>query len=250
MKKYFVVVALIATIATTHAQRMERGSYLTRTEPSVRGLLIQLRNNRAVMDRYMRHYAMTAQEVESYFATLHVAKLPEDRVVLMYAVPKSGEFRARVYKFRKGTLVFADAAGNPILKLSCGNPLTRGPMKPTEASSTYLTVPGKPIEDVQGEEVAPAPEEEMPEAAVVEPDVPAEIPEAAPAPTEGPIITPGTEPAPLDFGRVLPIIPIIGLIWTGLGEGPPPPPVPEPATVLALSTGVGLLVAKRRARRG
>ena len=78
------------------------------------------------MNRFMRHFGMTRNEVVTYFSGLKRSTVKESGPYLVYNTPETGEIRARVLYFEKGTPVWVDSDGNYILKVSCGNPMVRG----------------------------------------------------------------------------------------------------------------------------
>lgn len=232
----------------------ELNPYLRNPAPTIASLMSQVTSDRVVMDRYMRHFAMTREEVVTYFSTLRLARLNAEGVYTMYNVPQSGEVRKGVFNLKKGTKIWIDLVGRPVLKESCGNPLTLGPKrrtsKPGVASGGGAGTEG--LEEM-------APENESADAyAMVEPMMPGlpanfemEMPSALDMVGEAPnIVTrPGFD------GGWLAIPGILFGIRPGGNGGPPPPgpppggpppPVPEPGTVTALASGLAFLARRRR----
>jgi len=245
--------------------RTGRNSFLEKPVNSTQDLVRQAMSDSRVMDRYMRHFGMSKNELKRYLSNLKLKKLDQDNVYLMYNVPKSGELRARAYVLKKGTPVFADEYNLAVLKKSCGNPLTRGP-------KVVVSLP-----DVQELAVDEVPtlkvllEENIAENAVddgtlvlLDNQMPFEpgIGEAAEPlieimepmePTIGttpPELVPNVSPG-MPLPPILPFFALLPPILLGLPRdgGPNPPPVPEPATLVVLGGGAATLLARRKRKK-
>ncbi len=102
---------------------MPPGAYLASPAVSKTDLKNQLENNPELMKKYLRVFrGNTPREIRSYLGSLELIKLERDTPFNVYYWHKDGEgYRARMVK--KGTYVFVDGQGKPILVQVCGNPL-------------------------------------------------------------------------------------------------------------------------------
>jgi len=192
---------------------------------------------------------MTRNELVSYFNALTLVKVPKDMVFVVYNVPpKTGELRGKAMKMRKGTKIWVDSMGRAVLKESCGNPLTKGPVKATAIKLSSVSDKGAPVKEMSVEEPAV---EIVAEFIPAEPEVPSVVSEAVAViePTE-PFVTETTSNiviAPTPWWLALPVFAgAIAIIPKGGGN---PPPVPEPSSYLALALGTGALVIALRRKR-
>ncbi len=244
-----LLVALVALGAIAGAQgRMEPNSFLRKPAPNSSALMKQVATDKVVMDRYMRHFSMTETEVANYFSTLRLGSLPAEGVYSVYNVPKSGELRARYFRLRKGTKVWVDLKGEPVLKESCGNPMTKGPNRRHDEEVT-LHDADRPIRPSVAEE-----DQVFVKNTLLEPDIPMLLPDT-PVVAEPPPIVTTTGEAPNVFSsaprfpKILVLIPPI-LAGTIRPRRNSPPPVPEPASVLVLAVGAAGVIARGvRSRR-
>ncbi len=195
----------------------------------------------------MRHFAMNEVELIEFLSSLRLSRLTADGTYLVYNVPKNGELGAKSLHLKKGTLVFVDGAGTPVLLASCGNPMMRGPKKPFVANK----IPEGLVAAVTGDlepmptEIAVLPQEEL-LVSVVQPDVPEVVPVPPPPP---PPPTPPTQitttgRSDIPVAGVLGILPALFFVGGGGGN----PPIPEPATILILGIGAGAAICSRRKR--
>jgi len=243
-----VTVFLVAS-ATAFA-RTEQNSFLNRPSNNLPELLNQIKSDDKVSSRYMRHFGMTKGQVLDMVSKLKLDRLPSDGTFLVYNVPKWEEVRARALVFKKGTLVWADASGRPVLKASCGNPMVRG----TDLGQT-AAVPALKLDAVSNvRDLTPLTPPETTfmdyEADLLQPGTlqvnAADFPPALP----GIPALPG-----LGFPmQIFPIIGVLGILGGGGGSNGGPPTVPEPCSMLALGLGIAALAAHRRpkglSRRG
>lgn len=245
MKAVLVAGALLACVAGW--SRTETNSFLEAPAPSYGVLLKQVKTNKVVMDRYMRHFSMTREEVVNYFTTLRLSTLPKEGVYAVYNVPDSGVLRARFFRLRKGTKVWVDLANTPILKESCGNPMSRGPRRQVDNDVTVYDMESAMRTTVEeGDEVFIAHKP-------LEPIVPALDPVEPVVVTEVPDVTTASR-APMTIDRKDRIPPFLVLLPPLLIHLIPPrrnspPPVPEPGSLIALSVGVGGIIARRTRKR-
>ncbi len=231
--------------------QVEPNAFLNRHAYTKSELKSQVKADPAVADRYMRHFGKSKEEVGQMIDGLTLARLPEGGVFVVYNVPGWSELRAQTRYMRKGTLVWQDATGRPILKASCGNPLVRGTdigltgadktqtisgaQSMPSATASELGLPETNVVGIRGEALVPS----LPEVSA------AELVSVVPS-------APFVPAAPAAIGGLgLSWLAIPGIIGTFalLDQGNTPPPVPEPASLTVLAAGLGLLAARRAKRK-
>lgn len=270
MQARLPLVVISVALAASAISRTELNSFLNRPAATSSQLVRQLKTDRVVADRYMRHFAMSKSQLVDLFSHLSVRAIAKAAHFEVYNVPSNGVLRMRHLLFGKGTKIWVDALGKPILKVSCGNPLTKGPNSPVALSEDDSPVQSVPVEDFRPILVENAPiviEEQLPVAMAMEPPTPeivvTEVPIEEPptvGPTtigEAPVII---APAPTsNFFTILPsaIISILPIISGNSNNIPPPippgpPVVPEPGSWIAIVGGCAMLAITRRKilRRG
>jgi hypothetical protein len=268
--RIFVLVGISAS--SLAFGRPEHNAFLNTPISSVSSLVAEVRKDPQVLKRYERQFDMTEPALIRYFEGLHVQALTEDKRYLVFNVDDDYVIRRRMLHLTKGTLVFADSSNRPVLKCSCGNPMTAAPPAMGENDTALHSVPF-------GDTVPSTRDSSQPDAldALAEDDtvsLTGEEPtfgedtlvaetagdvgralEIAPAP-DAPLVGPGlASSAGQGIGGLgfLPLIGLLGLINTGHSTSPGPPVIfvtPEPATFLPILVGVvGLSVGRRRNRR-
>ncbi len=110
----FICVVAVALSASATAQT-EPNSFLMKPAPTHAALMQQIKSDEVVMNRFMRHFGMTREEVIEYFSGLKLSTIKESGPYLVYNTPETGEIRARVLYYKKGTKVWVDSTGNYIL---------------------------------------------------------------------------------------------------------------------------------------
>jgi hypothetical protein len=242
----------IGVFSAAFAQKMEPNSYFIRPARNHDSLMNQIRNERVVMDRYMRHFAMTRDEVIAYFRTLTLARLQQEAVYPVFNVPaESGVMTKRYLRLRRGTLVWVDLVGVPILKESCGNPLTLGPKRPAAKQKARAAGGLEGLAEIDVEDAEPEVAETW--QGTITPLTPGldayfvgpEYEGAGLAPTGAPSLMPSGFGG--DWGWLAGLLLLAGLDHASAGGVPPP--IPEPATVAALGIGLAWLARRRRAER-
>ncbi|MFI5387610.1 MAG: hypothetical protein ACHQ50_15995 [Fimbriimonadales bacterium] len=228
-----LVLASVAVSGALAQSNLPRNSYLDKRVNGVAELVRQVQSDPIVMDRYRRHFAMTSDEVESYFSSLRVGVLNKDGVYTVYGVPHtSGDFHAHLRLLKKGEPVFMESDGTPVLMLVCGNPLILGPKKPVTPNRVMTrTGPTEGMREITAD-VAPMPSAGMP---------------APETPVVGAPVQP-LYPAPSSNQNVLPLL--LGLAGSiGFSHGHGPPPVPEPVSIVVLAGGIAAIAARRRMKK-
>lgn len=231
-----VGLTLVAAMVVTSAMAMPRNSYLVRPAKTHNELMQQVRTEPVVMDRFMRHFAMTRQEVLDYLGALRMGRLERTAVYQVYGVPKNGVLHATPQLLKRGTLVWEDASGQPILLEICGNPFTLGPKRVT--MNDMVAVTPQATEGLVAMSTMPT----TPVASA-----PMEIAMQPATPTQPVVIEPSVEPVPTsrrnDFAWLLAVPVAAGLALQDSGGEEP---VPEPATMTAMAIGAGVMALKRR----
>lgn len=238
MAKIATMIAATMLVALASA-RTEPNSFLNKPVETHAALMKQISSDPQVMNRFMRHFGMTRDEVINYFNTLKLDTLKSDGVYLVYNVPESEEIRARAIFYKKGTKVWVDQQGTLVLKASCGNPMIRG----TDSSSVTVE---SPIEAAVAPVTATA---VVPEGVGIDPvaqSLPMDVESSALAfPAAAPAdITQFTRSSGAVFNPafLLPLAAVPFIITTD----DPPDSVPEPMTMVALAAGAGFIARKRR----
>jgi hypothetical protein len=247
--------ALIVAISPAYA-RTQRNSFLNKPVSDAQQLVTQIEKDPEVRSRFSRHFAMNVAELKRYFGALRVARLAKDGAYAVYNVPDSGELRVKQRFLKKGTAVFVDRTGTPILLVVCGNPLTTGPNNPVafDFKVQDLVMPGpSELQSLTAELLPATPEQTL--LVLARPDVPtfAEI-----VPTNPPLVTPPVNPPTVvttggEAGAVVVSPPAIGalpilFLVGGGGGGQRATPIPEPASWLALAGGAAAFAAISRRR--
>lgn len=264
MNRYRLFVLFILALATSYAWAWNQiNPYLRGPANTHEALMRAIKTDPIVMDRYMRHFTMTREEVILYFSTLRWARLERGGPHMVYNVPAStGQLRVRTLNLPQGEPVWVDRWGNPVLQVVCGNPMTRGPKRPetpNKVTGRTTTIVEEELKEIPNE--VGASREVVAAVPPIEPELPiiAAVPEVnvieMPS-TYGPdVITEVVRRGGGGFSWLaLPGAAAIFFIGGdgggGGGGGVPPgdPPVPEPATMAALLTGAGFYLARRRRR--
>lgn len=248
-----LAIAALAVVAsaveTKKRPQMEHNAFLRKPVFTTKQLTSQVKADPTVLRRYEKHFQTGEKGLVEYMDGLHLQPLKETKRYLVYNVDGQLHIGKKLLTMRRGTLVFADKTGKPIMKRSCGNPMVSYIPPRGETSNDFA--PPKPI----ALEAPPEPETftasvEPPIAFVDTGVVPTAGVDAPPSPTP---LTPA-QPLPLAGGGFAPFWPIFGLPLIpaligggGGGGGTPPDAVPEPAGMVAiLAGGAGFFVRRRR----
>lgn len=253
LNRTLLIAAALVTAAAATA-KTEPNSFLNRTANTHSALMSQIKTDSVVMGRFTRHFGMTSDQVTNYFSQLRAGVLKQDGVYLVYNCDdRTEEIRAKVIFYKKGTPVWEDSNGVPILKMSCANPMVRG----TDDLLAVVEpeVSAQPVGELRGTEAVPTPQ------AVIAPEVETEIlatdievsasalPIAGLAPALPAAAAVGSSAAAFSPALLIPLAAGATLLTdtgTGSTSNPGPPPVPEPGTMLALAAGGAFMAARRR----
>ena len=235
---------------------MEPHAFLNKPARNTEQLVRQVKNDRVVADRYMRHFAMTQHQVAAYFRTLRPSTLAYDGDFEVFNVLPSGQIRLRTLHLKRGTPVFKDLSGKVVLKRSCGNPMTMiVTVRPEPVTQGPLDAPQITVQPVVLE--APAPETTFqpapqlpdaipPQTVALVPGLPeltfGELPE-----TRREAVVPAAVAAAPSLGA-FPVLILPFIFPHDKGHGGPPP-VPEPSGLAACLGGLAAATCALRARR-
>lgn len=236
-----IIAGIVAVGITASAMaRPELNAFINRPANTVPELIAQIKSDRAVADRFMRHFSMSREEVIEYIGTLRLGTLSKSAYYTIYSAPENGTIKAHVSFFKKGTPAFVDAEGNPILRVKCANPFVSGPVRAyatrdaeVEAEETAMGAPG-----TVGIEGASA--EMSPIVATYTPPTP-----TIGIPSEG--VTIKTTPSSSSSGQGI-VGAVLGLGGAAsfLNSGTQVQAVPEPGTIAVLSIGAAALLRRRK----
>lgn len=240
--RFAIVFGVLALgLVSTAFGQVEPNSFINKHTPTIESLIEHIKTDEVVMSRYKRHFGMTGDEVIAFFKTLKRGTIKEDGAYLVYNTPESGEIRARVMAYKKGTTVWVDESGNYILKLSCGNPMVRGTdMASSEEPETAAMKTMTDVRELVAEQPPSIGSNELTGTTVV----PA-IPEMSAISIED------VAPAFPEEGGAQVIIPTLLIPFTAgilINDGGNAP-VPEPASMIALGGGIAYLAARRRRKK-
>ena len=107
------------------AQGMERNSFLDYHVGTHADLMRQVSTNARVMRRYTNHFKVSPASLRAAFIPLRYKRLASPHVYTVYSVTPAGLERVHTERVKAGTPVWVDQVGQPVLKVSCGNPLVK-----------------------------------------------------------------------------------------------------------------------------
>ena len=239
MKGILVGIAVVGMSASALA-RPELNAFINKPANTIPELISQIKSDRQVADRFMRHFSMGRDEVIEYVSGLRLGTIQKSSYYTIYSAPENGILKSHVSFFKKGTPAFVDAEGNPILRVKCGNPFVGGPVR------AYATNDPS-VEDVGA---TPVPGNvEMGAVAAAAPVDPTVYAMTTPTVTIPSIpITTNTVPSTNSRGTNI-FAGIAGLgaaasfVQTGSNN---PQAVPEPASMAVLGLGAAALLRRRK----
>lgn len=236
MKGILLGMAVVGMSASALA-RPELNAFINKPANTIPELISQIKSDRQVADRFMRHFSMGRDEVIEFVSGLRLGTIQKSSYYTIYSAPENGVLKSHVSFFKKGTPAFVDAEGNPILRVKCGNPFVGGPVR------AYATNdPG--VEDVAANTVEmPVEMGAVAAAAPVDPTVYVASTPTVTIPTIP--ITTNTVPSTNSRGNVFGALAGLGaaasFVQTGGTEA-----VPEPASMVALGLGAAALLRRRK----
>lgn len=259
-----------SSIAST--KMMPSGSFLNEPVQTTKQLVSQLQTDVVVARRYKQQFGVPDNKIIDYFkGNLRASTLKKAGKYNVYYY--SRKITKRVERLIKGTRVFVNLQGKPVLKMRCGNPLVSQlrqvpkqpakppvkkvttniskpvvptPVVPTLVDEVPLTTAIQTVEVIEAEipplippgvtEIIPI-EETLPGLVPVQEVPVAAIPAAVTSSTSSEWFL-----APIGIGFVL-------FLSNQGGGNEQPPTVPEPSSMMALATGIcsmALIMCRRR----
>jgi hypothetical protein len=234
-------VAMVVTLSGIAVARPELNAFINKPANSIPELIAQIKADKQVADRFMRHFSMTKQEVVEFVSSLRLGTISKSGYYTIYSAPDNGILKAHVSFFKKGTPAFVDSDGNAVLRVKCANPFVVGKAPGITAKANIQDTITTANEMSITAGIVSAPNSE------IEASIPA-VPEISEDLTDGSLAL-GVVPTP-------PVTSSSGFLGSLLGVGgavsvmnkpPEPDPVPEPTSMVALSLGaLALLRTKKK----
>lgn len=97
-------------------------------------LIQHIESNSQLLAQYMRQFAMSKSQLSAYLSTLRLEKLPTTQVLTLCSVTNSNQTVVSFVELRKGTLVWVDLNGTPVVDAQNGKLLL--PYKQTYHAKT------------------------------------------------------------------------------------------------------------------
>ena len=282
-----IVGAILGSASGTQAKPAQQGAFLTEYAGSVDSIFQQVEANRLVALRYAKHFKMDPASVLVYFRSeLSMATLDNSASMKVYFIGDSSRIEDESREFNKGTKVFVDSQGVPILEFGTGNPLGTS-LEPAKPPEKIINANNPQAGQQAGSTVSQATPVTQPQDALTAPVPGTTQPVVTPTgDVTPPVVTPAPSPAvvasapPGDNGPILPkighsrssnwMVPLglagaLAALAAGSGssgssgnpgdgrtDGGPLPLVPEPVSLTMMSMGIatlgGMVWRRRRAR--
>lgn len=254
-------------LADKHHYPNSPDSFLKYQVDSTSELVEALRADRQLRERYAKHFGIPESHVVDFVKSALVPyQLPEDRAVTTYGVTKTGVVYGVRTRLRKGTKVWANRSGVPILKWLCANPLTK--TLPGTKLARARQVKAKPRTKIAGSRplapidiadeipIAEQPLLSLPPVVTTAMTVP-NIPIIPVPPTA--LIPPGSVVASANYGLLFPVgLVLLSTLSHGGGSGSasslvgPPIETPEPGSLALVAAAglplMGMLYRRRRSQ--
>ena len=233
-------VVMVVTLSGIAVARPELNAFINKPANSIPELIAQIKADKQVADRFMRHFSMTKQEVVEFVSSLRLGTISKSGYYTIYSAPENGILKAHVSFFKKGTPAFVDSDGNAVLRVKCANPFVVGKAPGITAKANIQDTITTANEMSITAGIVSAPNSE------IEASIPA-VPEISEDLTDGSLAL-GVVPTP-------PVTSSSGFLGSLLGVGgavsvmnkpPEPDPVPEPTSMVALSLGALALLRKKK----
>ena len=107
-----VVLGLTAICMSASAlARPELNAFINKPANTIPELIAQIKTDRTVADRFMRHFSMGRNEVIEFVSGLRLGTIPKSAYFTIYSAPENGVLKSHVSFFKKGTPAFVDAEG-------------------------------------------------------------------------------------------------------------------------------------------
>ncbi len=239
-----IALALVVVLASVaYAERTPPGSFVKYRVSTVKALAQQIRTDSVARKRFAQHFKIPEALVADRFEkTLQMVTIKKPMRTTMWYVAKNSSVQKKTKLLPKGTVVFADKGGKPILAWSCANPMTPRLNAPKGTNKVVSTPPDedeivKPFtETVTGTAITSTPEVISPVAA------PALGAPALDAVTLPAIAAPPVLESSSGIGALGALAAAGSLVgFSGHGDSVPTPPVPEPSAAMVLSMGMALV---------
>ena len=237
--KGIILGALLVGVSGSAMARPELNAFINKPANSIPELLAQIKSDKRVADRFMRHFSMSKEEVLEYVGSLHLGTIKESGYYTIYSAPDNGIIKAHISFFKKGTPAFVDADGNAILRVKCANPFVPGPVKPYATSSPSVIDSSSDVLPV------------TPDASIKSDDLTASYtpPEPLRPDVDAPVTlktTPTSSSPQIFAGNSLASVLGLGGAAIFIHKGSHTPSVPEPASFIAIGFGIGALALRRK----
>jgi hypothetical protein len=233
-------VAMVITLSGIAVARPELNAFINKPANSIPELIAQIKADKQVADRFMRHFSMTKQEVVEFVSSLRLGTISKSGYYTIYSAPDNGILKAHVSFFKKGTPAFVDSDGNAVLRVKCANPFVVGKAPGITAKANIQDTITTANEMSITAGIVSAPNSE------IEASIPA-VPEISEDLTDGSLalgVVP-TPPVTSSSGFLGSLIGVGGAVSV-MNKPPEPDPVPEPTSMVALSLGALALLRKKK----